>query len=128
MKYLFYTLVVVGALFLINRLLAKKNRPYTNIKSEELEPYLKDMPDAILLDVRTPKETNKGKIPGAIEMDFYSPSFRAGLDTLDKEKAVIVYCHSGVRSARTAYILDSLGFQNLYNLKKGYKHWSKNKK
>ena len=37
----------------------------------------------------------------------------------DKDKIVIVYCQSGVRSKKAIKILKKSGFKNLYNLKNG---------
>ncbi|MEL6275066.1 MAG: rhodanese-like domain-containing protein, partial [Bacteroidota bacterium] len=57
--------------------------------------------DVIILDVRTPAETDRGVIEGALLIDYRSPGFEDELAKLDKEKTYLVYCQSGGRSART---------------------------
>ncbi|MCP4137645.1 MAG: rhodanese-like domain-containing protein, partial [bacterium] len=41
-------------------------------------------PDFVLLDVRTPAEFSDISIEGAINMDFYCPSFHNTFNQLDK--------------------------------------------
>ena len=45
--------------------------------------------------------------------------------TLDQNKAYLVHCASGVRSATACDKLAKLGFQKLYNLPVGYRGWVK---
>jgi len=59
-----------------------------------------------ILDVRTPKEWNKGVIKGAIKMNYYDNDFKGQLTKLDKNKPVYVYCKAGGRSSKTIYNLD----------------------
>ncbi|MDP4588109.1 MAG: rhodanese-like domain-containing protein [Flavobacteriales bacterium] len=79
--------------------------------------------NAIILDVRTPEEVAKGKIAGALEMDFYSDDFNEQIATLDKNKAVYVYCASGGRSGKTMSRMSDMGFMEVYNLKGGMGAW-----
>ena len=48
--------------------------PYKNINATQLESRL-GQPGVFILDVRTPAETNEGKIQGAVEVDFRAASF-----------------------------------------------------
>ena len=73
-------------------------------------------PDFIILDVRTPSEFAEGHIKGAINIDFYSETFRDELDVLNKTKIYFVYCRSGNRSGQAMEIMKSLGFSTVYNL------------
>lgn len=47
------------------------------------------------------------------------------LDRIDTSKKVIIYCRTGVRSATLISILDTMGYENLYNLEGGIFAWSK---
>ena len=38
----------------------------------------------------------------------------------DRNKYIVVYCTSGIRSQKAQIILNSLGYNNVYNLKCGY--------
>ncbi len=82
-------------------------------------------PDFTIIDLRTPKEYNEGHIPNAVNIDFYSRQFRLELDSLDKGKTYLIYCHSGGRSGRTLGLMKRLGFQEVYNLDGGIVRWAK---
>jgi rhodanese-related sulfurtransferase len=79
--------------------------------------------DAVLLDVRTPKEVADGMIPGAIVIDFTAPDFAGKISELDKEKTYFVYCKAGGRSSRAIEQMNGVGFKKLYNLEGGYDAW-----
>ncbi|WP_299839377.1 rhodanese-like domain-containing protein [uncultured Tenacibaculum sp.] len=78
-----------------------------------------------LIDVRTLKEFDKGHIPKAKSIDYFSSTFKADLNTLDKTKPIYLYCKSGKRSTKASKICDELGFKKIYNLTGGYLAWSK---
>jgi len=82
-----------------------------------------DSPDFVILDVRRAGEYAQGHIEAAINMDFYSPTFRDELDALDKEKTYLIYCRSGGRSGQALGIMDELGFLEIYDLSGGISAW-----
>ncbi len=71
---------------------------------------------ALLLDVRTANEFSGGHIEGAINIPVQELPRR--LDELgnDKAREVVVYCQSGGRSAIAKRILQSNGFESIYDL------------
>ena len=77
-----------------------------------------------LLDVRTPGEFNAGHIKNADNIDFTGSDFREKVATLDREKPVLIYCHSGNRSGKASLILKELGFKEVYDLQGGYSNWN----
>ena len=83
-----------------------------------------DNPDFIILDVRTPQEFADGHIENAINIDFYSETFRDELNQLDKNKTYLIYCRSGVRSGKTHDIMAELEFQKVYNTLGGILAWN----
>ncbi len=78
-----------------------------------------------ILDVRTPQEYRSGHLNGAINVDFRSPFFRDLIVGLDRNNAYLLYCRTGIRSARAAMLMMSLGFKELYNLTKGIEQWQR---
>ncbi len=82
--------------------------------------------NVVILDVRTPRETNDGMIAGAIEINVNSPDFQEKIKELDKDKTYLVYCRSGRRSVAACDIMEREGFKKLYNLLGGYLDYSKN--
>lgn len=82
--------------------------------------------NAILLDVRTPAETEKGYIKGAIFMDFYAADFKQQLKTLDKNAPIFIYCAAGGRSLDAMNILLANGYKKVYDLEGGMIDWKMN--
>ncbi len=79
--------------------------------------------DFILLDIRTPEEYRDGYIEDAINLDFYSETFRDELNKLDKDKKYLVYCRSGRRSGISLGTMKELGFREAYNMAGGIIQW-----
>lgn len=79
--------------------------------------------NTILLDLRTPGETSRGIIPGALIIDYNGSDFRTKIEALDRDKTYLVYCQSGVRSGKTCREMQSMGFTSLYELRTGYAKW-----
>ena len=81
--------------------------------------------DCVLLDVRTPAEYKEGHLKGAINIDVKdSVAFmKKALETLPKDKTVMVYCRSGKRSALAAGKLAAEGYF-VFNLEGGYIAWT----
>lgn len=103
---------------------------------------------AIILDTRSTDEYSgeklkngaawPGRIPSAINLDWsisvdYSGDHRfldadtlkALYSILDSNSAVITYCHSGVRSAHTLFVLtELLGIKNVWNYDGSWTEWS----
>ncbi len=80
-------------------------------------------PDFIILDVRTPEEFTEGIIKNAINIDYYSESFRDELDQLDKNQTYLIYCRSGARSGKSRDIMAELNFREVYNILGGFIRW-----
>lgn len=77
---------------------------------------------AQLIDVREPQEFDKGHILGARNIPVTQMKNR--LVEIRKDKPVYLYCQSGSRSARAAQLLHKKGYQDISQLKGGFKKWS----
>ena len=77
----------------------------------------------VLLDVRTDKEYEKGRIPGAVHVPLSDIGTR--VKKLKKDKDLVVYDQSGSRSIWAIKRLMGMGYKNLYNLKGGYNAWKR---
>ncbi len=80
-------------------------------------------PDFVILDVRTAEEVADGHIENAINLDFYSETFRDEVDRLDKNRTYLIYCRSGGRSGNALDIMDELNFREVYNISDGIIAW-----
>jgi rhodanese-related sulfurtransferase len=77
----------------------------------------------LLLDVRTPKEFQDGHIPNAQLLPFKELPNQINDVAKDKTQPILVYCGSGVRSAKAARILYQEGFRDVYDLSGGLRAW-----
>ncbi|MBP1969731.1 rhodanese-related sulfurtransferase [Virgibacillus natechei] len=77
---------------------------------------------AQLIDVREPQEFEKGHILGARNIPVTQMKQR--LVEIRKDKPVYLYCQSGSRSARAGQLLNKKGYQDINQLKGGFKKWS----
>ena len=80
-------------------------------------------PDFVILDVRTPEEFADGHIENAINLDYYSETFRDELNKLDEGKKYLIYCRSGNRSGKALNIMQELNFREVYNMSGGILEW-----
>jgi rhodanese-related sulfurtransferase len=103
-------------------LLQDKVRIKENVEAKKFKQLI-DNQVGTILDVRTAGEFNSGYIDGAVNIDYYSKSFKTELAKLDKNKPVFVYCKSGGRSSKAMNIMNEMGFLNVYNLLGGYSNW-----
>ena len=74
-------------------------------------------PDAVLLDVREEPEYLTGHAANALLLPVDEIT-RETAEALipSRSDPVLVYCRTGRRSARAARMLESLGYENLYDM------------
>ena len=89
------------------------------------QALLKSKPETVVLDIRTPKEIDKGYIEGAKFADFYQEDFSEKLSKLDRDASYLVHCAGGGRSTKVLTTLEELGFKNVTHLDGGIKGWTK---
>jgi rhodanese-related sulfurtransferase len=100
-----------------------------SIKFKSLSPedfqrqFLKE-DNAILLDVREFLEYRVSRLKGAVNLPS-SGNIELAADTINKEKTLFFYCHSGTRSEKAARIFYDKGFRKIYSLKGGITLWKK---
>ncbi|MDX1349965.1 MAG: rhodanese-like domain-containing protein [Putridiphycobacter sp.] len=130
----------------------KENTVFRKVELDEVIAALND-PKTVLIDTRSTDEFEglvqkdgafkKGRIPGSIHIDWASNIDYHGNQKIlssekllnmyeakgvTKDKNVIVYCHSGVRSAHTAVVLSYiLGYKNVGNYDGSWIEWSYHK-
>ena len=75
-----------------------------------------------LIDVRSAAETAQGIIEGAEVIPLHLVPMQ--VDDFKDSRDVVLYCHSGARSAQACQFLAGQGLNNLYNLQGGILHWA----
>ena len=80
-------------------------------------------PNAQIIDVRTPQEFTGSHLDNALNIDWFSDTFEANVQKLDKTKPVFVYCKTNNRSIEAAEKLEEFGFKTIYNMSGGLLKW-----
>jgi adenylyltransferase/sulfurtransferase len=93
-----------------------------SVAPEQLKEMLDRGEEIQLVDVREPVEWEICRIPGARLIPLGQLTSR--MHEIDQTKKVIVYCHSGQRSALAVKLLRELGLTNTYNLAGGIDAYS----
>jgi rhodanese-related sulfurtransferase/rubrerythrin len=97
--------------------------PGANMSPQEARDFMAAHPrDSYqILDVRQPKEYEQGHLAGALLMPVKEVGSRSA--ELDRDKPLLVYCHSGVRSKAASQLLLADGFKDVYNMNGGIMAW-----
>jgi thioredoxin 1 len=96
----------------------------TNLSANEFAEKITQIPEATLIDVRTPGEFSKGRLKNAVNIDWNGNSFDNHVALLDKKQPLMIYCLSGSRSASAAGKLRSMGFAEVFELNGGIMKWN----
>ena len=91
-----------------------------NVKT--LNEKISNKENFILLDVRTNSEYYLSNIKVAVHIPMNDIPNK--LNTLDKDKEIIVQCKSGKRSAKVCQFLLNNNYENVKNLKGGIIAWA----
>jgi rhodanese-related sulfurtransferase len=77
----------------------------------------------LLLDVREPWEFGICHIEGSELVPM--GQIPAALDSLDRNREIVVICHHGIRSRQVAMYLEYQGFSRVINLAGGVDAWAR---
>lgn len=103
------SIALAGALFF---LFAGAGGP--TISSDEAKAQVKQ--GALLLDVRTTGEFGGGHLEGAVNIPVEQLEAKMASVPAKKDQPIVVYCHSGRRSAAAKQMLEKAGFQKVSDL------------
>ena len=92
------------------------------ITVQELKSQIDKNEKILILDVREPEEYQLCKIPNSKLIPLKEIPER--LTEIDNSESIIVYCHSGIRSAQATLFLKKNGYPNVKNLIGGIDSWS----
>lgn len=90
-----------------------------SINNKSALKLINEVDDLLILDVRRFSEFKSGKIPNSINIPVDDLEFELDEIKEFKEKPILVYCKSGIRSSVACSLLEEEGFSNLYNLRGG---------
>jgi len=100
------------------------------IQSSALLDRARKMDDSyVIVDVRSPEEFAKGHVPGAVNipMEKMQERLQELMNAKNKNQDIVLYCHSGRRSAIAAETLRKNGFDKLLHMEGDMQKWSDDK-
>jgi rhodanese-related sulfurtransferase len=118
-QYLQYLLFAFVLWVLLRRILPVKG--LENLSAEQVRERLKNTREYVFIDVREPQEYKQGHIQGFKNIPLSQLAQR--LTEIDRNKAVILTCRSGIRSTTAAKILRKNGYTRIAHLKNGILGW-----
>lgn len=95
----------------------------TPLSPTELQTFLQQSPQTILLDVREDVEVAICQLSGSLHIPMNLIPLK--YNELPDDTPIVVYCHHGIRSLNVARYLEHVGFEELYNLSGGIDAWAK---
>ena len=125
MRNIFYLSIIILALIFSSCSKNNLNSGSSNLSPVEFSDKIKELPDAPVIDVRTPEEFSKGHLENAKNIVLTGNDFEKQISVFDKSKPVFIYCLSGNRSASAASIMRSGGFKEVYELSGGIMKWGR---
>ncbi len=88
----------------------------------EAKHLLENHPDTVLLDVREPYEVEICHIEGSVAMPMQTVP--ENLESLPRDKKILVHCHHGARSLQVTEFLRKQGFSDVSNVAGGIDDWA----
>ena len=92
------------------------------ITATELHSAIQNQQNYLLLDVRQPEEVAICQIDNSRNIPMTEIINQQ--DQLNKDAAIVVICHHGMRSAQVAMFLGQNGFNDVTNLTGGIDAWA----
>jgi len=104
----------------------EKSLDENEISVRQMKKMIDDHEEFVLVDVREEYEWDICKIKGAklIPLSRILKGDIDILETVERDKKIVLHCHTGARSADALQILRNKGFKNLKNLVGGIDAWS----
>ena len=102
----------------------------------DVDEFIDNNPDTLIVDIREADEFNKAKIPNSlfVPRGLLEAACDWGYDDTIPELAaardrnIILVCRSGNRSALAAYTMQLMGYKKVKSLKTGLRGWNDDEK
>jgi thioredoxin len=121
----YISIIFTTVVLLFNSCTSGQSTPSDNssVSAAEFSKKIAELPDAPLIDVRTPGEFSQSHLKNAVNYDISTNEFASQIASLDKSKPVLIYCLSGSRSTYAVSYMKSQGFKQVYELNGGMMRW-----
>ena len=98
-----------------------RHAPDTDFIQPSALQAIREHPSVFLVDIRTPREWQGGRIPGAVLIPLHELGQRLG--EIPRDRHVILYCRTASRTRRGLNILRDAGFPSVRHLRGGILAW-----
>ncbi len=115
--------VGIVSLFITGCFSVKSNSrfSYSKLSPADYTAVLKDSSNFYLIDVRTRGEFKKAHFTNAVNFSYLKFHFGRDVDSLDRNKLVLLYCQTCHRSPLAARKIKHMGFRKVIDLKGGFR-------
>lgn len=118
MENFIYAIIVLLIAWYVYRQFA----PVKGLRNLNAEQFKKESKGQSLVDVREVHEFQQGHLPGATNIPL--SQLRSRLSEIPKDKAVYLYCRSGMRSKQAGRILLRNEYEDVAHLHGGIMAWN----
>ncbi|MGO0060409.1 rhodanese-like domain-containing protein [Brevibacillus fluminis] len=116
------TWVSIALYVLLGWFLYTRFAPVKGLQNLTAAQFGERLRSAVVIDVREANEFRSGHIPHAIHIPLGQLDRRIG--EIPKQKEVLLYCRSGMRSKQAAKVLKKHGFAHIAHLQGGILAWN----
>lgn len=108
-----------------SQIVSEANQQIETLSAQDAIKLMRDG-NVVFVDLREPAETEKGSLPGAVQVPRGLLEFQVDAQSashnprLGADKKLVLYCGSGGRSALGAKALKDMGFTNVAHVAGGY--------
>ena len=93
------------------------------INAKELFDMIQESNHFELVDIRTPREIERGVIPNAKTLPMHLIPLNISYFSMSQNQ-IVIYCRTGSRSAQACRFLNQQGINNVINLRGGIVKWA----
>ena len=103
-------------------LIAEAKTRIKEVSPAEVKRMRERRDEVVVVDVREDREWNLGHVPGALHMSRGTLEGKIE-QVVPRERALVLYCAGGNRSALAADMLRQMGYANVSSMSGGFKGW-----
>jgi rhodanese-related sulfurtransferase len=81
--------------------------------------------NVVIVDVRSQAKYSGGHIAAAVNIPIESDTFERRIAALEKDRDIVFYCGTGLKTEKAAATAERLGFKNIHVMEGGFDAWEK---
>lgn len=115
--------ILVGLVFFLTASIAAQSKvKVVQASPDDFQICIDSCLQKLIIDVRDSTEERRVRIPESLWWPTKEALLK-GIDTLDREMSLLIYCSYGERSRAASQLLVENGFTKVIHLKKGINDW-----